>query len=265
MNKTKVTIIIPIYNSDLYLERCLDSVCCQTLKKIEIICINDASTDNSFRIVTDYAKKDKRIIARQLRNRAGASQARNTALSIAHGVYIGFCDSDDYVDKDYYEKLYDAAQSCDADISKAEILIHNINGETHKATDNDFIAFNKSYFYQYFFSAIYKRNLIIDKKIKFLDIRNGEDIAFTVKAVHYSNKIVLVNKTFYHYVKHIDSTSTQITKQIVRDVVYLARDTLRFIDIMKYEEKDCAIVAGYIFNFCAFVINKFKYTRRAFS
>ena len=103
----KVSVIIPVYNVDKYLEECLQSVCSQTLKDIEIICINDGSTDKSGQILKDFAKKDKRIILIEQENR-GVSIARNNGLKAARGEYIGFVDSDDCIDPDFYEKLENA-------------------------------------------------------------------------------------------------------------------------------------------------------------
>ena len=102
---TKVSIIVPVYNVEKYLERCLDSLINQTLTNIEIVCINDGSTDNSGKILDDYAAKDNRIkVIHQ--NNAGQAVARNNGLKIANGNYINFVDSDDWVDLDFIEKLY---------------------------------------------------------------------------------------------------------------------------------------------------------------
>lgn len=104
----KVSVIIPVYNSEKYLEKCLNSLIKQTLEDIEIVCINDGSTDNSLEILNAYAKKDRRIKVLSQKNlKQGA--ARNNGLKIAQGEFISFVDSDDWVDFDYLEKLYNAA------------------------------------------------------------------------------------------------------------------------------------------------------------
>ena len=100
----KISVIVPVYNVEKYLARCLDSIINQTLADIEIICINDGSTDNSLEILNDYAKKDSRIKIIDQTN-AGLSCARNAGMQIAQGEYIGFVDSDDWIDLDFYEKL----------------------------------------------------------------------------------------------------------------------------------------------------------------
>lgn len=105
----KVSIIIPIYNVEQYLAQCLDSVINQTYKNIEIICVNDCSLDNSFRILDEYSKNDKRIKIINRENNGGLSAARNTGLDNASGKYIYFLDSDDWIDLDYIEKMLNAA------------------------------------------------------------------------------------------------------------------------------------------------------------
>ena len=111
-----VSIIVPVYNTEEYLQKCLDSLTNQTLKNIEIICVNDGSTDNSLKILQDNAIKDDRIkIINQENKKQGA--ARNAGMQIATGEYIGFVDSDDWVDFDFYEKLYSAAKKHNFDIA----------------------------------------------------------------------------------------------------------------------------------------------------
>jgi glycosyltransferase involved in cell wall biosynthesis len=110
----KVSIIIPVYNTDKYLRRCLASVCGQLLKEIEIICVNDGSTDNSVGILNDFAQRDNRIkIINQ--NNSGVANARNNGIKIANAPYIGFVDSDDFIAPDMYEKMYNAMTGNDVD------------------------------------------------------------------------------------------------------------------------------------------------------
>ena len=109
----KVSVIIPVYNAEQYLKRCLDSVLAQTYQDFEIICIDDGSTDNSGAICDEYAKKDSRIRILRKEN-GGVSSARNAGLNIAEGEYITFIDSDDYVDTDYMQTLYENLEGADA-------------------------------------------------------------------------------------------------------------------------------------------------------
>ena len=110
----KISVIIPCYNVEKYLRECLDSVVNQTLKDIEIICVNDGSTDGTQKILEEYAQKDDRILLINKPN-GGLSLARNTGMEKMRGEYVAFLDSDDWVDLDFYEKLYNAAKQNGAD------------------------------------------------------------------------------------------------------------------------------------------------------
>ena len=118
MEKIKISVIVPVFNAEKYLKMCLNSFVSQTLKNIVIICIDDGSTDNSLAILDKFKSKDDRIKIIKQKN-YGVSIARNNGISEAQGEYIGFVDADDWVDKDFFEKLYNAAQKYNADIATA--------------------------------------------------------------------------------------------------------------------------------------------------
>ncbi len=122
---TKVSIIIPFQNVENYISKCLSSLIYQSLKDIEIICINDASTDSSKEIVQNYAQNDKRIIILNTEKPSGQSYARNLGLEIASGEYIGFVDSDDWVELDMFEKMYNLAKSADTDITMCQAQLYD--------------------------------------------------------------------------------------------------------------------------------------------
>lgn len=111
----KVSIVVPIYNVEAYLSRCLDSILSQTLQDIEVIAVNDGSTDASGEILDQYASKDTRIIVIHKKN-GGVSAARNDGIQLVKGEYIGFVDPDDWIDHDMYEALYHSAVEEKADI-----------------------------------------------------------------------------------------------------------------------------------------------------
>ena len=121
MQEKTISLIIPVYNVEKYLARCLDSVINQTFKDLEIICIDDGSTDNSSDILQNYALKDERIVVIRQAN-AGLSAVRNVGISRAKGEYICFIDSDDWIDFDFCEKLYNSAEKHSADIAVAGII-----------------------------------------------------------------------------------------------------------------------------------------------
>ncbi|MDR2160688.1 MAG: glycosyltransferase, partial [Desulfovibrio sp.] len=163
----KVSVIIPVYNTEPYLRRCLDSVCGQTLREIEIICVNDGSTDGSLEILREYAQKDSRVKVIELEENKGAGAARNAGIDAARGEYIGFVDSDDYVDLDFYETLYVKAQETQAEVVKGAdwelitsdgiVIIENVNAE---------IRLHPTLFKQYV-TAIFKTAYIHDNSINF--------------------------------------------------------------------------------------------------
>ena len=111
----KVSVIIPVYNVEDYLAQCIDSIVCQTLKEIEIICVDDGSTDKSYEILQEYEKKDNRIKLLQQKN-AGAGIARNKGMKIAQGKYLAIVDSDDFFELDMLEKAYVQCEKDNADI-----------------------------------------------------------------------------------------------------------------------------------------------------
>ena len=160
----KVSVIIPVYNVEQYLEKCLDSVCGQTLKDIETICVNDCSADNSLAVLKDYAKNDNRVKLIDFKENKGVSAARNEGIRNAQGEYIGFVDSDDWIDLNFYEKLYNKAIETDADIVKGNLINYYKNKPNTTAALNKLIEKekNKLYFYCNFSSAIYKKELLFE-------------------------------------------------------------------------------------------------------
>ena len=118
----KVSIIVPVYNVENYIAECLNSLINQTLKDIEIICVDDCGQDNSMKIVEDFAKKDKRIKIVAHKENQGLGEARNTGIKNATSEYIGFLDSDDFVDLDYYKTLYNTAIKDDFDIVSSNVI-----------------------------------------------------------------------------------------------------------------------------------------------
>jgi glycosyltransferase involved in cell wall biosynthesis len=222
-SKIAVSVIVPVYNVSTWLARCLGSITSQTLKSIEIICIDDKSTDNSLSILQKWEKHDKRIKVIALAKNSGASVARNAGLAMATGEYMGFVDSDDYVDSDFYKRLYDAATGAGADIAKGEVMVVEYDGYKHKFWPKlSDIAKNKFYFIHTWWSAIYKNDMIKKRKLAFDEgIIVCQDVIFLLKAVFYANKVELVGGTNYYYVRREDSldSKTLSTEKVKSNVV----------------------------------------------
>lgn len=198
-----------------YLPKCLESLIKQTLKDIEIICVNDGSMDNSLAILKEFASRDSRI--RIIDNQhQGVAKTRNTGIEQSTGEYIGFVDSDDYIDIDFFEKLYNSATKSNSDIAIASILKHknffNIYNakytkEETAITIQDKIKLceDKKHFFFYAWNKIYHSGFIKENNIKFSEGQIYEDVMFAIKALYYSNKIISVYGTKYHYIEHENS------------------------------------------------------------
>lgn len=198
-----------------YLPKCLESLIKQTLNDIEIICVNDGSMDNSLAILKEFASRDSRI--RIIDNQhQGVAKTRNTGIEQSTGEYIGFVDSDDYIDIDFFEKLYNSATKSNSDIAIASILKHknffNIYNakytkEETAITIQDKIKLceDKKHFFFYAWNKIYHSGFIKKNNIKFSEGQIYEDVMFAIKALYYSNKIISVYGTKYHYIEHENS------------------------------------------------------------
>ncbi len=225
---TKVSIIVPVYNVEKYLGRCLDSLVMQTLEDIEIICVNDGSPDNSLAILEEYAAKDTRIRIINQEN-AGLSCARNAGLQIAQGEYIAFVDSDDWVDLDFFKKLYDTAKKHDTDIAVAGIMrLHKFGKKfylkfTEEIVTNDL---NKKFELcdvpdrSYVWNKIYKKEVLLNNNIKFVENLIYEDCVFTPQVLHKFNNLVTVPNTYYYYWRHANTLVTLKNKKANADKAY---------------------------------------------
>lgn len=217
-NLYKISVIIPVYNSEKYIAQCLDSIINQSLKDIEIICVNDGSTDNSLDILNEYAKKDNRIkVITQINTGNGAGSARNTGLEQAKGEYISFIDSDDYIDKDFLEKLYKEAKEYDADIACSGVIKERENEQKTqlkfneiKVSDNpnDNLKVSKSLPYPYPWNKIYKREFVVSYGIKFVENIYFEDLIFTPLVITKAEKLISVPDVYYHYIERENSVSS---------------------------------------------------------
>ncbi len=227
MSEIKVSIIVPVFNVKMYLNQCLDSLINQTLKDIEIICINDGSTDNSLLTLKDYARCDNRITVIDKQNE-GQSVARNIGINMAEGEYIGFVDSDDWVDNDYFEKLYDAAARNNCDIASAGFkrcrrhrtsIKKSYEAELVCTTAQDKIRLDNLPSDNYIWNKIYKRTVWNDLNFNFEPDRFFEDIAMTIKILHQMGKMVTVPDTYYNY--RVNPASTIHTTSVKHKKDYL--------------------------------------------
>jgi len=233
----KVSIIVPVYNAEKYLKRCLDSLVTQTLADIEIICINDGSVDLSRKFLNEYTLTYDRIIILN-QNQSGQSAARNNGMKIAKGEYIGFVDADDYVDKDFFEKLYNSAVKNNADIAVAGIVrLHKFHKKYYLKFDKVNTTSNKNCKftlcdvpeYSYVWNKIYKKNLFLENNLKFEEGIFYEDVILTPQLLYYSNILTTVPETYYYYWRNSGSTVTMKTEKHLKDSIYAHQKAHDFI------------------------------------
>ena len=251
MNDVKVSIIVPVYNPGELLKRSLDSASSQSLKDIEIICIDDGSKDGSADILYEYAERDSRFVVLSQEN-SGAGQARNNGLQHANGKYILFLDSDDCLENDMCEVLYNHAENLGTD------LVLFDNRWYFKDESRDFIHFDsfeedyKSFVFDYkyihnkvlsgFFGVIwtkfYKASFLRDKGIDFPSHKLFNDIEFHIKSVLLAEKIAYYPRILYHYNKsgHSSLQTDYVDKKesmVFYDVICGIRDFLIENDFME--------------------------------
>ncbi len=207
----KISVVVPVYNVEKYLKECIDSIINQTLEDIEIICVNDGSTDSSLDILNDYAKKDSRIIVINKSN-SGYGHTMNMGLNAATGEYIGIIESDDFADKNMFEDLYKLAKEYDADIVKGDWYNYWSKNKfarknnrissakalklTNSKQDKSLLRINPSVW-----SAIYKKKFLNKYNIRFLETPGAsyQDLAFSFKVFALAEKVILTDKAYLYY------------------------------------------------------------------
>lgn len=207
----KISVVVPVYNVEKYLKECIDSIINQTLEDIEIICVNDGSTDSSLEILNDYAKKDSRIIVINKSN-SGYGHTMNMGLNAATGEYVGIIESDDFADKNMFEDLYKLAKEYDADIVKGDWYNYWSKNKfarknnrissakalklTNSKQDKSLLRINPSVW-----SAIYKKEFLNKYNIRFLETPGAsyQDLAFSFKIFALAERVVLTDKAYLYY------------------------------------------------------------------
>ena len=198
-----ITLIIPVYNAQDYLKKCLDSIIHQSFENLEILCIDDGSTDGSLQLLENYKREDQRIII-LIQNNKGAGPARNLGIQKANGSYLFFIDADDWFpDKFVLEELYKAARKNRTDICGGSICYLNENGIVKDKSNQhhfikegwmDFSDFQWDYgFYRY----LYRRDFLIENKITFPDLRRYQDPPFLLNAMIKAKKFYAITKEVY--------------------------------------------------------------------
>ena len=238
----KVSIIIPVYNASSYIEKCVKSVLKQTYKNIEIILINDGSTDNSLEIIKKISKENEKVKYYNQKN-IGVAKTRNNGIKYSSGEYIMFIDNDDYIDSDYVENFVKALDK-DTDYvfggyRRVDLQGNTIYSKTFK---------NKPWSYYMFvtpWGKIYKKRFLIENNIEFLPVKMGEDIYFTITAISYSTNHKIIDYIGYNWLDNSESVSNTLHKknnnQNKDDLISLFKNILKKVN-KKYIEENKIII-----------------------
>lgn len=272
MEGKKVSVIIPVYNVRHYLAQCIDSILSQTLNEIELICVDDGSTDGSLDILYEYAKRDNRLTVVEQKN-SGAGAARNVGISFAKGEYLFFCDADDFCDEKLFASLYDAAAPVNADVvfftrvrwsdkhqKVAEIL--NIPEAGLKAEQ----PFAPSLFQNNIISMfgpqpwnkLVRRSFVMEKGIRFQEIPRMNDVFFSAMAVTLADKIVAIPVVGYYH--RIEQEGEHLQSQAGNNrTPYIAFDVYEHL---RHELERRGILGKYCKSFYKAAESTFAYSLR---
>lgn len=235
--KALISLIIPVYKVEKYLEKCIQSVINQTYENLQIILVDDGSPDNCGKICDEYAKKDHRIEVIHKSN-GGLSDARNKGLEIAKGEYIGFVDSDDYIEADMYEVLYNLLKQYNADVSICNFYTVSQGKISIKNADNGINEYNRieilkeilldKNIQSYAWNKLYKKELF--DEIKYPIGKKYEDIGTTFYLLEKCNKIVVTGKSEYYYINRQDSIVNNVTESTITDYIELIIQRYDYIE-----------------------------------
>jgi len=234
----RVSVIVPVYQVEAYLPRCLDSILAQTYTDFELILVNDGTKDDCPRIMREYALRDQRI--RQIhKENGGLSSARNAGLDIARGEYIAFIDSDDYVSADLLQEAVAAA-----DQSRAELVLFNYRIVNEQGEQGPYLSFEDetihmkefglaNYFYQYWmpyrhgqeaWCRLYRRDVIENNNLRFAPNKEifAEDTLFSAMYLMHVNTLTALKKAYVYYVQRGDSLMAMKKPQLARRLMTLS-------------------------------------------
>lgn len=239
-----ISVIIPIYNAEKYISRCMDSIMKQTYRNLEIIAVNDGSTDKSLELLKAYQERDKRVIVLTGKN-GGVSAARNKGMSIAKGEYISFIDADDFIHENYYTYLFGLCRKYSADYAECkcetgdgEVFTNLQKGITEEVTNfRSMMSANGRKVSNSVCGAICRRKII--EKERFPLGTRYEDEYFAFKMYYFANKVVLSNAQYYYYFMHADSFMNSQTEPVAWQMVNAYKYKIKYFhDLKEYDFED---------------------------
>ena len=216
--KIAVSVIVPVYNKELYIEQCVRTLQTQTIRNMEFIFVDDCSQDDSMEVVQHFAAIDSRIHIIRNEYNLGSGPSRNIGLAMAQGEYIGMIDPDDWIAEDFYEILYRKAVEDDLDIVKGSLhtVLKTKYGMEYKEDllNNNIIrklfrgyTLYESFTWQHV-TAIYRHSMLLEKNVKYGSQNVGEDGVFLLQACHAARNFSIENRAVYFYRRHEDSESS---------------------------------------------------------
>jgi len=267
MSNSKISVVVPIYNAEKYIEKCIESIINQTYKKIEILLINDGSTDNSKSICEMYAKKDNRIKILNQKN-GGVSKARKNGIKHSNGQYITFVDADDYIDKEMYEIMIKKIESEKCDIVECGYIFVDVNSNIinekkpkfellhgNEACLNAYLKANNCE--TFLWNKIYKKslfdNLILD------EYSFSEDYLWNIYLFSRCYSKCTINNSLYYYVKNYNGAcnSNKNIKKI--DGIYAALSGKKYLDENKFSCSNYCL--KYALQYCLLIYKEFYYSK----
>lgn len=245
-----LSVIIPVHNAISYLQTCLDSICMQAISNIEIIVIDDASDDDIYSLIQKY-EKDHNLIYKKLSIQSGPGGARNVGLDIASGKYIGFCDSDDWIDYNYYSVAINYMETNGADIgmcTQVREYDYQLNKKIYKCKYTEFFAITpdiafRTMTYQYqngikvippCINKIYRHDFLKKYHFRFEENMYFQDVYFSCQTILHANKIICIPNVEYHHYKRNNSIIQSFNQKHTDDfsrLFTLIRDYLKTEDL----------------------------------
>lgn len=275
MSDIKVSLIIPVYNVEKYIRKCLVCAVNQTLKDIEIIVVNDGSTDKSLKIINTFKNMHPNFIVINQEN-MGLSAARNNGLKLARGNYVAFADSDDYFDLNFLKLLYEAVKKNDSDIGickykkvrdkKTRLKYkYNYQNNDYKIIDSK-MALKQLLMdlkiKNYAWNKIYKKELFINNNIFFPEGRYFEDLATTYKLFFHAKNIVLTYDRSYYYLQRKGSITRNFSTKHGEDIILTLDEIKTFLvenEILDDYKKEFAFLCFKNYQYLKMVYIKKKY------
>lgn len=266
----QISIIIPVYNTERYLKKCLDSIFCQSFKDFEVIVVNDGSTDGSQSICENILNEHSNAILISQVNQ-GVAESRNVGIQMSHGEYLTFVDSDDYVDEDWLLSFVSVLKGENDFDMVTQGLFVDYSDKTNSVLIDEFIYEEKSLSIAYknlkklsiegfLFNKLYKRRIIVNNNIRF-QYSLKEDLLFNLKYLYYSTSMITISYCGYHYVQH--GSQSLIHRRYKPDYMHrlifdLKKTALSFADKCADLDLHKSIIEEYLLSFAVLLISMYR-------